>query len=66
VGDAGIVVPRGNAQAFAACVAFVQNNSGIERMLLEAAPSHLANHRPEIVAKRYLDVINRAVLLAEA
>jgi glycosyltransferase involved in cell wall biosynthesis len=66
VGDAGIVVPRGNAQAFAACVAFVQNNSGIERMLLEAAPSHLANHRPEIVAKRYLDVINRAVLPAEA
>ena len=61
VGPAGLTFRRGNVDALAACLQQVLSQPALEQSLRAAAPAHLRQHRPEVVAERYLSFIQNAV-----
>ncbi|MGC1243880.1 MAG: glycosyltransferase family 4 protein [Chryseosolibacter sp.] len=60
VGKAGLVFPRGDVAALTECILDLLRNPMMEEALREAAPAHLAAHRPEVIARKYLEVISNA------
>ncbi|CAM3822432.1 glycosyltransferase family 4 protein [Mucilaginibacter galii] len=60
VGNAGLVVDRGSAQALANGIISLLTNPQQEQILRNAMPAHLINHHPDTVSKKYLDVIEKA------
>ena len=60
IGKAGLVFSSGDTDDLTHCIGTVILDSQLQHRLLEAAPAHLARHRPEAVANRYLDVLTRA------
>lgn len=60
VGEAGLVFLRGDFNSLTTCMRHLLNNGVLENKLREKAKLHLANHRPQLITKRYLEVIERA------
>jgi glycosyltransferase involved in cell wall biosynthesis len=63
VGDAGLVVKRNDALALAEGIQSLLSNTAMESKLRMASSAHLTNHYPEVVSRRYLDVVEKAVEL---
>lgn len=61
VGNAGVSFTRGNVNALVDCILKIINNSELENQLRNSAQSHLENHFPDIVSKRYLSVMENAI-----
>ncbi|WP_375436312.1 glycosyltransferase family 4 protein [uncultured Hymenobacter sp.] len=59
-GPAGLVFPRGNAEALADTIWEILHNPAREKKLRQAATAHLAAHQPALVSARYLRVLTAA------
>ena len=59
VGSAGLTFERGNIRSLVEAIKMIINNTGLRDKLREAAPRHLSNHTTIVVAKKYLQVIER-------
>ncbi|MEP6747113.1 MAG: glycosyltransferase family 4 protein [Bacteroidota bacterium] len=60
VGNAGLTFRRNDIESFVTCIRRLLNDPKLERQLREAAPAHLAAHHPRLVARKYLQVIQKA------
>jgi len=60
VGRAGLVFPRGDINALADSIKTIISDPGLELELRREAISHLERHRPDVISRRYLDVIEAA------
>jgi glycosyltransferase involved in cell wall biosynthesis len=60
IGPCGLVYERGSARALADTLEKVLRDELLRRRLREAAPAHLAAHRREVIARRYLAVLDSA------
>ncbi len=60
VGRAGLVFERGNLDALVDTIRTLLENPELEAQLRRNAAAHLSNHLPEIVALKYLAVIQQA------
>jgi glycosyltransferase involved in cell wall biosynthesis len=60
IGNAGLSFKRGNVEALVACIRGLIANPDLEQQLRNAAKNHLANHHPDLVSQRYLDVVEAA------
>lgn len=61
VGKAGLVFTRGNASALAVAIQQLISEPDLEQKLRDAAKEHLKAHHPDVVARKYLDVIENAL-----
>lgn len=61
IGNAGLSFERGNTEALVSCIRKALDNPALEKQLRDAAQDHLIKHHPEIVSKRYLEVVEAAV-----
>lgn len=59
-GKAGVVFERGNTEALVHAILSVVNNPDYATSLRQAVEVHLDNHHPDVVAKRYLSIIEKA------
>lgn len=59
-GKAGLVFPRGNADALADTMWRVLHDPALEQQLRQAAPRHLAAHQPAVVSERYMRTLQAA------
>jgi len=57
VGHAGIVFERGNFESFISSLEKILNDTLLQETLLNNAVEHLKDHQPDVVAKKYLKVI---------
>ena len=62
IGPAGLTFKRGDAGDLAAKLEWLLNEPVRVEPFRAAAPAHLAKHLPALVAKRYLEVFQQAVL----
>jgi glycosyltransferase involved in cell wall biosynthesis len=60
VGNAGLVVERGNVDALTKGIQTLFNDTELEQQLRNAATTHLANHHPNVVSKKYLALVEAA------
>jgi glycosyltransferase involved in cell wall biosynthesis len=60
VGDAGLVFSRGDVHSLTSCIQNLLGDEALQTKLRNAAPLHLAEHHPEVVARKYLEVIDSA------
>ena len=60
VGECGLVVTKGDPQAWARAMAELSADGEMRATLRQRAPAHLARHRPERIARDYLDLIGAA------
>lgn len=61
IGAAGLTFANGDAVALAAAIELALRDSGVADRCRAAVQAHLAQHTPPAVARRYLDVFERAV-----
>jgi len=61
VGDAGLVFKRGEIDALFNTMKDIIQNENLANKLKNNAKSHLINYYPEVIAKRYLEVLAKAV-----
>lgn len=61
VGKAGITFQRGNLKDLIECMSSVLRNPEKEQRLRNESKSHLLQHHPELVSRRYLEVIESVV-----
>jgi glycogen synthase len=61
VGKCGLLFPNGDVKALAATLRKLLTDSALREKLMAGRESHLAQFRPEAVAKRYLEVFETAV-----
>jgi glycosyltransferase involved in cell wall biosynthesis len=64
VGKAGLVVKRGSIDALVKGMQEIFTNPDFEQELRSAASTHLANHHPDVVTKRYLALVEGATKLS--
>ncbi|MCD0486862.1 glycosyltransferase family 4 protein [Pedobacter sp. MC2016-14] len=57
VGDAGVVFERGNLDALVLAIKKLLNDPDRESLIRSNAASHLEQHHPDVIIKRYLSVI---------
>jgi glycosyltransferase involved in cell wall biosynthesis len=60
VGNAGLVVDRGSYKALSEGINLLLQDQALEKQLRNAAQTHLKEHHPQIIADKYLDVIENA------
>jgi glycosyltransferase involved in cell wall biosynthesis len=60
IGPCGVVVPRNDARSLAEALRQLVSDEPARRALLAQAPEHLARHTRDRVARRYLEIIERA------
>jgi glycosyltransferase involved in cell wall biosynthesis len=60
VGNAGLVVERGSVNALVEGVQKLFLKPDLEQQLRQAATIHLANHHPDVVSRKYLEVVVKA------
>jgi glycosyltransferase involved in cell wall biosynthesis len=60
IGPAGLLFERGNTLALAECLHRLLDDSNLKSALRAKAAAHLQNHREEVVAARYLDILLNA------
>jgi len=61
VGEAGIVFERGSVDSLVNAIKNLRANVELEKSLRAKADLHLLNHHPEMIAKKYLEVLSNAV-----
>jgi glycosyltransferase involved in cell wall biosynthesis len=61
IGPAGLTFANGDAEALAAAIDRALNESGAAGGCRAAAKAHLARHAPPVVARHYLDVLERVL-----
>lgn len=61
VGKAGLIFRRGDVDELVACIHKLINNSELEQQCRDAAINHLKAFHPDVVSKKYLEVIESAV-----
>ncbi len=61
IGSCGRTFPNGDAEALAAVLAELLRAPGARERLLERATDHLTEHTRERVARRYLEVLEKAI-----
>lgn len=61
IGKAGLVVKNSNAENYYEAITQLLENPEFEKKLRAEASRHLENHTPEVVARRYMNVILNAV-----
>ncbi|AKD03981.1 glycosyl transferase group 1 [Pontibacter korlensis] len=61
VGDAGLKFQRGDVDALSDRITEILENGKLEMELKSAAYNHLAIHHPDLVSRRYLNVIEEAL-----
>jgi glycogen synthase len=61
VGECGVLFPNGDAKALAAVLKELLTDSALREKLRAESDRHLEQFTPETIAKRYLDVFDRAV-----
>ncbi len=66
VGDCGVVVAKGDVQAWALAMAELSASGELRARLRERAPAHLARHRPDRVARDYLAHVEAACVSSNA
>ena len=57
VGDAGLVFSRNNLNELTSCILNLLQDKRLEEGIRTAAANHLQAHRPDVIARRYLRVI---------
>lgn len=62
VGKAGLTFKRGDIESLVNQIKRLLEKPEWEKKLREAAPQHLAAHLPEVVCKKYLEIIKAAAL----
>lgn len=62
VGAAGLVFRRSEAHGLANRIWEILHNPALERQLRQAAPAHLAAHHSQLVAQRYLRVLEAVAI----
>lgn len=62
IGPGGLTFPNGNVDALAICIQRALYDKETIARCLSAATAHLANHHPALVAGRYLEVFDNAVM----
>ena len=60
IGSAGLLFERGNVRDLAEKLRRLLSDSDLRNSLRSKAPAHLENHREEVVASRYLDILRKA------
>lgn len=60
VGSAGLVFPRGDVESLTACMKELCSSASAEDRLRKVGTAHLANHQPDFISQRYLEVIQEA------
>jgi glycosyltransferase involved in cell wall biosynthesis len=60
IGPAGLLFERANATDLAEKLRRLFTDSDLRNSLRSKAPAHLENHREEVVASRYLDILRKA------
>lgn len=60
VGSAGLVFSKGDVNSLACQITSLLNDCALDERLRNAAFDHLRGHRPELVARKYLEMIERA------
>jgi glycosyltransferase involved in cell wall biosynthesis len=60
IGSTGLVFERGNAYSLFSAMKALISNSVLEQDLISKSEAHLKNHHPDVVAKRYLEIIEEA------
>ncbi len=60
VGKAGVVFKRENLDSLVECIQNIFSNPDYENKMRNAAADHLKAHQPEIVGRKYLEVIEEA------
>jgi glycosyltransferase involved in cell wall biosynthesis len=61
VGDAGLIFESGNVDSLAALMNRIYENTTEQSRIYKEAKNHLANHEPQIVAAKYLNVFQTAI-----
>lgn len=61
VGNAGLVFQKGDINSLLNCLCKVIENQELEKQLRSNAESHLWNHHPKIVSRRYLEILESVV-----
>ncbi|WP_375436919.1 glycosyltransferase family 4 protein [uncultured Hymenobacter sp.] len=59
-GKAGLVFQRGSVESLASTILGILQDPSLELELRRAAPAHLSAHQPEVVAARYLRILEVA------
>jgi len=60
IGRAGLIFHRNNMDSLVNCIRRIMGDPTLDRQLRDAAPLHLEAHLPGLVAKIYLQVIEKA------
>lgn len=63
VGNAGVSFARGNLESLEDCLLNLISDSNLQKTLKAAAHSHLLAHQPDVISKKYLSVIEKAVMV---
>jgi glycosyltransferase involved in cell wall biosynthesis len=66
VGVAGLTFQRGNISDLVNCIQQLNKNTKLENQLRLAAIPHLLAHRTEVIAKKYLDIIEHTLSLKKS
>lgn len=62
IGNAGISFTRGNVDALVNAICTIIADPDLEKKLRDAAPNHLNKHQPEVVSRKYLEVVEKAMV----
>jgi glycosyltransferase involved in cell wall biosynthesis len=60
VGNAGLTFRRNDMESLVMCIRRLINDPKLERRLRETAPAHLAAHHPQVISRKYLQVLEKA------
>lgn len=61
IGDAGLSFSRGNVHSFFMTIKKIIHEEALEQQLLVNARDHLAKHTMDVVGKKYLSVLEKAI-----
>ena len=61
IGNAGVVFQRGNLDSLVSNMKRVLSDPDLEQNIRENAAEHLKNHHPEILLKKYLNVVEKVL-----
>jgi glycosyltransferase involved in cell wall biosynthesis len=60
IGKAGLTFKRNDTDSLVHCIRRVMENPALYKLLRDAAPQHLKEHYPQVVAQKYLQVMESA------
>jgi len=66
IGPTGLTFPNGDVAALAACLERMLTDSDLVTRCQKAAPDHLTQHRPGLIAGRYIEIFEAALRKARS